>query len=302
MALQVILHLRSTKPQRQARIDMFAKKDTEIFLHGMMQDEIESLLREIFQRADSEERGALGRLEFMDALLDADLGFTRREVNILMAAAESPSAGGNSSGDILYPDFIPVCFPVLRDVFIQGVVELPNDQDSLTQYLAEVFASGDSEATGLLTVADLTKLFRAADIGLTRLQIITVMSEAQEDKSGFVNYEKFAAHVAGMVVVLVSFDSQQTFASYLQKYRKTSEYYTILDMNQHTFEVRSASLVRLHLLQLCSYKLLPYNCSNRCRERLKPSTKTAEVSCPAKTSSPRFTTRSPKLVSGRCER
>uniref|UniRef100_K3WK59 Calmodulin n=1 Tax=Globisporangium ultimum (strain ATCC 200006 / CBS 805.95 / DAOM BR144) TaxID=431595 RepID=K3WK59_GLOUD len=233
VALQMILHLRATKPQRQARIDMFAKKDTEIFLHGMMQDEIESLLREILQRADAEGHGVLGRLEFVDALLDADLGLTRREVNILLSET---LAFLDDSAEVAYLDFIPVVFPVLRDVFVQGVVELPNDQDSLTQYLVKVFASGDTEATGLLTVAELTRLFRAADIGLTRLQIITVLSEAQEDKSGFVNYEKFAAHVAGMVVVLVSFDSQQTFAAYLQKYRKTSEYYTVLDMNQHTFE------------------------------------------------------------------
>ncbi|KAF1324634.1 hypothetical protein FI667_g9846, partial [Globisporangium splendens] len=223
IALQMILHLRATKPQRQARIDMFGKKDAEIFLHGMMQDEIESLLREILQRADAEDRGVLGRLEFVDTLLDADLGLTRREVNILLS--EMPTFLGDSA-EVAYLDFIPAVFPVLRDVFVQGVVELPIDQDSLTQYLAEVFASGDAEATGLLTVAELTRLFRAADIGLTRLQITTVLSEAQEDKSGFVNYEKFAAHVAGMVVVLVSFDSQQTFAACLQKYRKTSEYYT----------------------------------------------------------------------------
>lgn len=238
IALQVVLHLRSTKPQRHTRVELFAKRENdETFLHGMMQDEVESLLHEIFQRADADERGVLSRLDFMDALLDADLGLTRREVNVLMS--EAPSSSDNNGGDVLYLDFIPICFQLLRDVFVQGVVELPNDQDSLAQYLVEVFASGDSEATGLLTVAELARLFRAADVGLTRLQIITVLCEAQEDKSGFVNYEKFAAHVAGMVLVLVSFDSQQTFAAYLQRYRKTSEYYTVLEMNQHTFEVRA---------------------------------------------------------------
>ncbi|TYZ59132.1 hypothetical protein PybrP1_000057 [[Pythium] brassicae (nom. inval.)] len=239
-ALQVVLHLRATKPQRQARIDIFAKKthNDETVLHGLMQDEFESLLREIFQRADPDDRGVLSRLEFTDALLDADLGLTRREVNVLMS--EAPAAptddGGDDSGSVLYQDFVPVCFQVLRDVFVHGVVELPNDQDALAQYLVEVFASADTEATGLLTVAELARLLRAADVGLTRLQTTTVLCEAQEDKSGFVNYEKFAAHVAGMVLVLVSFDSQQTFAAYLHKHRKTSEYYVVLDMNQHTFE------------------------------------------------------------------
>lgn len=233
LALQVAQHLRSSRPQRLARIETFAKRELEVFLHGMMQDEIESLLREIFQRADSEDRGVLGRLEFMDCIRDADLGFCRREVNILMS--EAPAV--EEDGAVAYPDFIPICFPLLRDAFIAGAVEIPSDQDMITQYLIEVFASGDAEATGLLTVAELTRLFRAVDVGLTRLQIIAIMAEAQEDKSGFVNYEKFAAHVAGMTIVLANFDSQQAFAAYLQKYRKTSEYYTILDMNQHTFEV-----------------------------------------------------------------
>ncbi|TMW63392.1 hypothetical protein Poli38472_002333 [Pythium oligandrum] len=233
LASQAIAQLRASRPHRIQRAEIWSKKEVEVFLHGMMQDEIEGLLREIFQRADTEDNGSLSRIEFMDALRDADLGLTRREVNILMAEAPVDE---QDPMRVVYADFVPICFQVLRDVFTHGVVELPNDQDGLTQYLIEVFVSGDSEATGLLPVMELTKLFRAADIGLTRLQIITLMAEAQEDKSGFVNYEKFAGHVAGMALVLASFDSQQTFATYLQKYRKTSEYYTILDMNQHSFE------------------------------------------------------------------
>lgn len=257
-ALQVVLRLRATKPQRQARVEMFTKKeqsDETVVLHGLMQDEFESLLGEIFQRADPDGRGVLPRLEFLDALLDADLGLTRREVNVLMseapAAASTDSSGDDSGSVILYTDFVPVCFQMLRDVCAYGAVELPADQDALAQYLVEVFASADTEATGLLTVAELARLFRAADVGLTRLQTTTVLCEAQEDKSGFVNYEKFAAHVAGMVLVLVSFDSQQTFATYLSKYRKTSEYYVVLDMNQHTFEVSEGLVCRLCVVICC---------------------------------------------------
>ncbi|KAJ0400240.1 hypothetical protein P43SY_006204 [Pythium insidiosum] len=233
LAHQVALHLRANRPQRVTRVEAFAKRDLEIFVHGMLQDEMESLLREIFRRADAEEGGTLARVEFMDCLRDADLGLTRREVNLLMSEAPIDE---HDPARVVYGDFVSVCFPLLRDVFVSGVIELPNDQDALTQYLQEVFASGDAEASGLLPVGELARLFRAADLGLTRLQIVILMAEAQEDKSGFVNYEKFAAHVAGMALVLSSFDSQQTFGAYLLKYRKSSEYYTLLDMNQHSFE------------------------------------------------------------------
>ncbi|KAF1790859.1 EF-hand domain pair [Phytophthora cactorum] len=203
------------------------------FLHGMMQDEMESIVRETFQRADKDEIGALNRLAFMDALRDADLGLTRREVNILMS--EAPVAEDDTN-IIVYPDFVPICFPLLKDTYVQGILEAHSNPDWIAQYLTEVFASGDSENTGLLTVAEIARLFRAADVGLTRLQIIAVMAEAQEDNTGFVNYEKFASQISGMVLALTNVDSQQTYAAYLQKYRKTSEYYTVLDLNQHTFE------------------------------------------------------------------
>ncbi|GMF09232.1 unnamed protein product [Phytophthora lilii] len=211
----------------------FSKRETEFFLHGMMQDEMESILRETFQRADKDEIGALTRLAFMDAIRDADLGLTRREVNILMS--EAPVAEDDTN-IIVYPDFVPICFSVLKDTYVQGILRAHSNPDWIAQYLTEVFASGDSENTGLLTVAEIARLFRAADVGLTRLQIIAAMAEAQEDNTGFVNYERFAAQISGMVVALTNVDSQQTFAAYLQGYRKTSEYYTVLDLNQHTFE------------------------------------------------------------------
>ncbi|RLN14732.1 hypothetical protein BBJ28_00020988 [Nothophytophthora sp. Chile5] len=233
LAIQATLQLRANQPQRLLRIEAFNQQDAEFFLHGMMQDEMESILREIFQRVDKEEAGTLSRLAFMEAIRDADLGLTRREVNVLMY--EAPVVEDDPAV-IVYQDFIPICFPILKDAFAQGVMEAHNDQEWLTQYLTEVFTSGDSESSGLLTIAEIARLFRAADVGLTRLQITAAMAEAQEDKSGFVNYEKFATHVAGMVLVLTNVDSQQSNATYLQKYRKTSEYYTVLELNQHTFE------------------------------------------------------------------
>uniref|UniRef100_H3GCE1 EF-hand domain-containing protein n=1 Tax=Phytophthora ramorum TaxID=164328 RepID=H3GCE1_PHYRM len=233
LGIQALVQLRASHTQRLARIESFSKREAEFFLHGMMQDEMESILRETFQRADKDEVGALTRLTFMDALRDADLGFTRREVNILMS--EAPVAEDDPS-IVVYQDFVPICFTLLKDSYVQGVLEGYSNPDWIAQYLTEVFASGDTENTGLLTVAELARLLRAADVGLTRMQIIAVMAETQEDNTGFVNYERFAAQISGMVIALANVDSQQTYAAYLQRYRKTSEYYTVLELNQHTFE------------------------------------------------------------------
>jgi Ca2+-binding EF-hand superfamily protein len=161
------------------------------------------------------------------------LGLTRREINILLSEAPVDEA----TGEIVYNDFIPVAFPVLKDSFVHHLIDIPSDEDSLKQYLVDVFGSADTESTGFVSVSELAKLFRAADIGLTRLQIVTVIAEAQEDDNGYVNYEKFAGHVASMVLLLISFEIQQSFSSFLRNYRKSADYYTVLEQNQHSFEV-----------------------------------------------------------------
>jgi len=220
LAVQAVLHLRTNCAQRVERVEAYSDQEIDVLVHGMLQDELESILRDVFQRADPND----------------DLGFSRREVNTLMANAP---VHDDDPSHVAYHDFTPVCFSILRDLFVHGIIELPSDQESIAHYLVEVFTSGDVDGTGLLPVSELVKLIRVADIGLTRLQIISLMSEAQEDASGFVNYEKFATHVAGMALVLTNFDSQQTFVPYLHTYRKTNEYYTVLEMNQYAFEVRA---------------------------------------------------------------
>lgn len=233
LGIQALLQLRLNHPQRMARISSLKSCKTENFLHGMMQDEMESILREIFQRADKDEEGVLTRSAFMDALRDADLGFTRKEVNILMS--EAPVAEGDKSV-VVYSTFLPMCFPLLKEMYNHGILEAPDDPTWIAQCLIEVFVSEDSENTGLLTTADIARLLRAADVGLTRLQISAVMAEAQEDKTGFVDYEALAARISGMVLALTNVNSHPSYSAYLQRYRKMSEYYTVLDMNQHTFE------------------------------------------------------------------
>ncbi|CEG43109.1 radial spoke protein 7 [Plasmopara halstedii] len=233
LAIQALLQLRLNYTRRSARTLSITKRDSGSFFHGMLQDEMESILREIFQRADEKEIGALTRSAFMDAIRDADLGFTRKEVNILMS--EAPAAEEDTNM-IVYPDFVPICFSVLEETYNHGILDELSDPDWIAQYLTEVFASEDGEGTGRLSTAEIARLFRTADVGLTRLQIIAVMAEAQEDDTGLIEYQTFASRISGMVLALTNVESYHSCSAFLQRYRTTSEYYTVLNMNQHTFE------------------------------------------------------------------
>ena len=56
---------------------------------------------------------------------------------------------------------------------------------------------------------ELRDALRDADLGLTRLQILTVTSEAAEDESGSIDYAAFAPKAAQLVHLLLDVAAQR---------------------------------------------------------------------------------------------
>tara|TARA_B110000046_G_scaffold75025_1_gene83094 strand:+ start:276 stop:473 length:198 start_codon:yes stop_codon:yes gene_type:complete len=65
-------------------------------------------MADIFKRADADGSGALSLQEFRKCLKDADIGLTKKEINILMAECDV-----DQDGTISYDEFIPVAFDIL---------------------------------------------------------------------------------------------------------------------------------------------------------------------------------------------
>lgn len=74
----------------------------------MTKEELERIMKDVFARADVHGNGVLSRQDFKHALQSADLGLTKRDINMLLTLADE-----NEDGQIDYNEFLPICFGVL---------------------------------------------------------------------------------------------------------------------------------------------------------------------------------------------
>lgn len=234
IALEIIQSLRaqevyeSEQNRRQSAAELQAR---DVLLHGMPKEQLVNLLSEIFRRSDQDNSGYLNRAEFMTCIRDAELGLTRKEINILMSHVDE-----DGDGKISYEEFVPICLKLLVQIFANELVEIPTDEAQLAEFFASLFESEDESGTGFLTASQLKQLLRTADLGLTRIQITAIMAEAEEDSNELVNYRSFATAVSSMVILMGEFQRKHDHVQKLQKYRDSEAYHIIYDLNRHELE------------------------------------------------------------------
>ena len=54
----------------------------------MTKDELEMKMRSVFEHFDADSNGVLSRKEFKNCLKASQLGFTRREINLMLSAVD----------------------------------------------------------------------------------------------------------------------------------------------------------------------------------------------------------------------
>ena len=94
------LHDAAAKVRREEMEMMFVK--------GMTREELDATLRAAFDSADADGNGVLDPSEFLAALQNADLGLSKKEMNLLLAESDL-----NGDGVVEYEEFVPMCFEVL---------------------------------------------------------------------------------------------------------------------------------------------------------------------------------------------
>lgn len=121
----------------------------------------------------------------------------------------------DENGEVSYEEFIPTCFNLLVERFKYMVMQnqaLKSD-DALESALIEEFAKEDSEdAQGFITPNQIRRaLQRLSDdvIGLTKLQVLSVLSAAEVDQFGKVDYVQFSSIASGIIWKLVDSSQQQ---------------------------------------------------------------------------------------------
>lgn len=164
----------------------------------------------LFQQADTNGNGTLSRKEFHECLRNERLGLTRKDINVLMSEIDI-----DNNGEVSWEEFVPTCFNILVERFKYMVMhnQALRSDDALEGALIEEFAKEDQEdAQGFITPGQLKRaLQRLSDdvIGLTKLQVLSVLSAAEVDQFGKVDYVQFAPIAAGIIWKLVDSSSQQ---------------------------------------------------------------------------------------------
>ena len=111
----------------------------------------------------------------------------------------------DNDGRVSYEEFVPLCYEILKERMIEEYNNeiISTSADELEQYLLEIFESRpDANENKTLTLKGIKSALQTASqdsLGLTRLQIATISSEADVEPNGTVKYMPFIPVAARMI-------------------------------------------------------------------------------------------------------
>jgi Ca2+-binding EF-hand superfamily protein len=173
----------------------------------MSREELTACIQNMFEDIDVEQTGLLSRAAFVQALQGMELGLTRKELNAIMFQVDE-----DQDGFISYREFARFAYDLLQKLTSLRLLETEMEQDQFAQYLADLFKSRDMNLTGTLAIEDMRELLHEASLGLTRMQIHTILSESPKDEEdpNKIRYVNFIPRATAIIRAMLSF--QQAFA------------------------------------------------------------------------------------------
>lgn len=214
MFVELVTSLKSAQEIKQLRDKELEETRDEVealFIKGMTQEELERKMQRLFAMFDEDGNGTLDPEEFQRALNSADLGLSRKEINMLLGEADV-----NHDGCIEYEEFVPVAFRVLVDRARNK--QLENEalasEDGITVLLIDAFSKVDHDGSGVLHVQDVKKclkrLAEREEIQLSRSQIVSIIADCDVNPDdGTVHYLRFAPVASGVIHGMIDFSAQK---------------------------------------------------------------------------------------------
>jgi Ca2+-binding EF-hand superfamily protein len=230
MAVDVIniIEAKQDFKENQEMDKMDAVEDAKDFLlHGMPRDTLEEMLKSAFIKADKDKSGYLDRKEFKQCLKASGLGFTKKEINVMMSEVDL-----DGDGKITYDEFVPLCFSMLADMMADKMKAMTSEtEEEIKSTLEEIFMGAFGEGP-YVNKSEATALLREADLGLTRVQIAAVMSEVNIDKKDTLDYHELTTVAAGVVAALLNVERQRVLADQMSDLKAQEDYGTVLGLTQ----------------------------------------------------------------------
>ena len=121
----------------------------------------------------------------------------------------------NGDGNVCYEEFVPIRYGIFVEMFKEDILrkEVRNSADWLESTIIEHFTAQDENGEGKLPHKAVKKVLQRLSyeglfvMGLSNLQIMAIMSEANLDSSNCVDYVLFARTAAGMIYNLLDTDA-----------------------------------------------------------------------------------------------
>ena len=212
--VELVTSLKSAQETKQQRHEVEDETRTEVealFIKGMTEEELTARMQQLFAQFDDDGNGTLDPEEFQRALNSADLGLSRKEINMLLGEADV-----NDDGCIEYDEFVPVAFRVLVDRARNKQLENEalSSEDGITALLVDEFRGADPTGTGVMHVQDvkrcLKRLAEHAELQLSRSQIVSIVADCEVNPDdGTVHYLRFAPVASGVIHGMIDFGAQK---------------------------------------------------------------------------------------------
>merc|ERR1712085_15986 len=139
-----------------------------------------------------------------------ELGLTRKEINSILFQYDK-----NDDGNISYTEFIPFAFDLLSKLTEMKIFQLQTQNDELNTFLSQIFQAHEADNAGadpnredgMIKAEDAKGLLHKAELGLTRLQIYSVLQAADVHDNGYLNYMQFLPKAVSMMRSMLSFEA-----------------------------------------------------------------------------------------------
>ena len=212
--VELVTSLKSAQETKQQRHEVEDETRTEVealFIKGMTEEELTLRMQQLFTQFDDDGNGTLDPEEFQRALNSADLGLSRKEINMLLGEADV-----NDDGCIEYDELVPVAFRVLVDSARNKQLENEalSSEDGITALLVDEFRGADPTGAGVMHVQDvkrcLKRLAEHAELQLSRSQIVSIVADCEVNPDdGTVHYLRFAPVASGVIHGMIDFGAQK---------------------------------------------------------------------------------------------
>jgi len=200
---------RAMQAELRAQKDAAYDKAEAYLIKGMTSDELQDVMEDIFKKADHDGSGELSIAEFQECLRSSELGLKKKEIEMSLWAADT-----NQDGSVSFLEFAPICESLLIMIMKEEIMKKQAPEE-LTSELLGLFEAADADGTGKLPLAEIRAVLQSADLGLTRVQLHTVLAEALYDDDALVAYDSFAATGAGVIARLLDVSVQAQTAAML---------------------------------------------------------------------------------------